>query len=163
MSKMNQKECVFGAVAAYLEENNRLYELDSKQPIQLSKTDKSTIVSMVCAARSEMELSSEADQKYDTPQKFKTYANGLVNNWLRKDTRLNGGERYVTKNPGSRAGQGDDTIKALRALKSTLTNTDEVAQVQAAIDTRAAEIKTVKPSAPINIAALPEQFRHLVK
>src|ERR1044072_6188433 len=41
---------------------------------------------------------------------------GLINNWLRKDTRLNGGDEYVTKRPGSRAGAGDEQLKAMKAL-----------------------------------------------
>lgn len=164
MSKMSQKECVFAAVTAFLEENDRMHELDSAQGLQLSKTDKQTIVGMVCAARSVMELSAEADAKFDTPQKFKTYTIGLVNNWLRKDTRLNGGEKYVTKNPGSRAGTGDQTIKALRALKSTLTDADQIKLVDEEIAKRVKEIEAEKAkSVTINVEALPEAFRHLVK
>ena len=37
---------------------------------------------------------------------LKSYCNGLVSNWFRKDTRLNGGSKYEIQNPGSRAGQG---------------------------------------------------------
>ena len=163
MSKMSQKECVFGAVTAYLEENNRLHEIDSAQGLQLSKTDKQTIVGMVCAARAEMELSAEADEKFDTPQKFKTYVIGLVNNWLRKDTRLNGGEKYVTKNPGSRAGSGDDTVKALRALRRTLTDVSQIAEVESEIATRVAAVKAAKqPKVEINTNLIPENLRHLV-
>jgi hypothetical protein len=116
MSKMTQKEAVYSAVQAFLQENDREHELDSALPINLSKTDKQTVVSMVCAASDMMELSTEATTKFDTPQKLKTYVIGLVNNWLRKDTRLNGGSKYITKNPGSRAGTGDEQIRALKAL-----------------------------------------------
>lgn len=164
MSKFSQKECVFMAVHAFLEENNRIGELDSMQGPSLSKTDKNTIVGMVCAARNIMDISPEADAKFNTEQKFKTYAIGLVNNWLRKDTRLNGGEKYVTKNPGSRAGIGDPAIKALRNLRSTLTNPEHLAQIDAEIEKRAAEIQAEKAkTVAINIEALPEAFRHLVK
>lgn len=162
MSKISQKECVFAAVHAYLEEHSRLGELDTG--LNLSKSDKSTIVGMVCAARADMELSTEADAKFDTEQKFKTYVIGLVNNWLRKDTRLNGGTKYVTKNPGSRAGQGDDVLKALKTLKATVTSPAELALVDAEIEKRMAEIKAAKaPSISINPDLIPEHLRHLVK
>lgn len=163
MSKLSQKECVYAAVQAFLQEQGREVELDSGHPIELSKSDKQTIVGMIVAARDTMELSAEADKKFDTEQKFKTYTIGLVNNWLRKDTRLNGGSKYQAKNPGSRAGQGDDTIKALKALRSTLTEKSEIEQVEAAIAARAAEIKASKAAVTINVDALPEAFRHLVK
>jgi hypothetical protein len=165
MSKISQKECVFAAVTALLEEQGRKHELDSKQPITLSKTDRATVVSMVVAARSEMQLSAEADAKFDTEPKFKDYVVGLVNNWLRKDTRLNGGSKYITKNPGSRAGQGDDIMKSLKALRTTVADKPEqAALVDAEIEKRAAEIQAtkVKPTT-INIDALPEHLRHLVK
>ncbi len=165
MSKISQKECVFAAVTALLEEQGRKHELDSKQPITLSKTDRATVVSMVVAARSEMQLSAEADAKFDTEPKFKDYVVGLVNNWLRKDTRLNGGSKYETKNPGSRAGQGDDIMKSLKALRATVADKPEqAALVDIEITKRAAEIQASKAKpTTINIDALPEHLRHLVK
>jgi len=162
MSKFSQKECIYNAVQAFLADNGREHELDNAQPISLSKSDKQTVVGMVCAASDVMELSSEATIKYNSPQKFKVYVIGLVNNWIRKDTRLNGGEKYQTKNPGSRAGSGDEQIKALKALKSTLTSLEDIEAIDKAIETRTAEIKPIKTVA-INVDALPEAFRHLAK
>jgi hypothetical protein len=162
MSKFSQKECVYNAVQAFLADSGREHELDNAQPISLSKSDKQTVVGMVCAASDVMELSSEATIKYNSPQKFKVYVIGLVNNWIRKDTRLNGGEKYQTKNPGSRAGSGDEQIKALKALKSTLTSLEDIEAIDKAIETRTAEIKPIKTVA-INVDALPEAFRHLAK
>lgn len=162
MSKMSQKECVFAAVTAFLEENDRLHEIDGG--LNLSKSDRQTVVGMVCAARDAMELSVEADAKFDTEQKFKTYVIGLVNNWLRKDKRLNGGVKYETKNPGSRAGVGDAALKAMKLLRSTLTDAEEIAEVEAAIEARISEIKASKVKVvEINVNAIPEHLRHLVK
>ena len=83
-----------------------------------------------------------------------TYISGLMSNWLRKDTRLNGGVKYVAKNPGSRQGSGDEQLKALRALMSSLTDEADKAEVQAHIDARVAEL--ARESAPkIDFSKLP--------
>src|SRR5665213_1962213 len=64
-------------------------------------------------------LKPESRIKYATLESLrKDYVPGMVSNWIRKDLRLNGGEKYETKNPGSRAGQGDDQLKNLKALKA---------------------------------------------
>ena len=57
------------------------------------------------------------NQKYSTIEKMRSYASGLVNNWFRKDIRLNGGMKYEVKNPGSRQGAGDQQLKALKTLR----------------------------------------------
>lgn len=164
MSKMSQKDCVYAAVQAYLADSNREHELDSGEAIKLSKSDKATVVGMVVNARAEMIIAPEADAKYDSVQKFRTYVLGLVDNWLRKDKRLNGGIKYEAKNPGSRAGSGDTQLKALRALRSTVTDTDTLAVIDSEIQTRISEIKATKVKhVEVNVEALPEHLRHLVK
>lgn len=76
---------------------------------------------------------------------LKRYCSSLTNNWLRKDPRLNGGNKYETKNPGSRAGVGDEGIKAMRALKQKYAGDPEKqAQIQQHIDKRLAELKQPK-------------------
>lgn len=94
-----------------------------------------------------------------TDEQLMKYIPGLVNNWLRKDKRLNGGAKYEARKPGSRAGSGDESIKAMRQLLAVTTDPEAKAQIQAAIDQRAA---TLKPNPTINAAALPESLRHLV-
>lgn len=92
-------------------------------------------------------------------EQLKKYVPGLVNNWMRKDKRLNGGEQYKTKNPGSRTGSGDESLKAMRTLLSVTTDQEVINQIQAAIDQR---IEELKPKAAIDLSALPEALRHLV-
>jgi hypothetical protein len=93
------------------------------------------------------------EKQYDEAG-LKSYVNGLVNNWLRKDKRLNGGTAYVAKNPGSRQGSTDPQIKAMRALLSTLTDESERAEVQRFIDARLQEIKP-KQEVAVDFSALP--------
>lgn len=87
------------------------------------------------------------------------YIPGLVNNWVRKDPRLNGGMKYVTKNPGSRQGAGDESVKAMRALLTTVTDPQKREAIQSAIDARLEELK---PRVNINIDALPAHLRQYV-
>lgn len=88
------------------------------------------------------------------------YIPGLVNNWVRKDKRLNGNTTYTAKNPGSRQGSGDEMVKNMRALLSTLSDPEQKAQVQAAIDDR---LKSLKPKLTVDVSKIPESLRHLVK
>lgn len=92
--------------------------------------------------------------------KLLKYIPGLVNNWVRKDPRLNGGSKYQTKRPGSRTGSGDEGIKAMRTLLTLQKDPTVREQIQAAIDARLEELK---PKAEIKVDALPESLRHLVK
>jgi hypothetical protein len=90
---------------------------------------------------------------------LKKYIPGLVNNWLRKDKRLNGGVKYETKNPGSRSGSGDESVKAMRTLLAMTSDPAAKQAIQVEIDKRVAELK---PKLEINIDALPEALRALV-
>lgn len=74
---------------------------------------------------------------------LKQYTSGLISNWLRKDSRLNGGVKYEAKNPGSRTGSTDPQVKAMRILLSTKSDAAECAEIQSYIDKRLAEIKPV--------------------
>ena len=97
----------------------------------------------------------QLDREFDDTE-LKSYVSGLLSNWLRKDKRLNGNVSYVAKNPGSKAGSADPTIKALRALMSTLTSAKDKAEIQEAIDARIAEIK---PKVQVDLSALPEHIK----
>ena len=97
--------------------------------------------------------------KNPTDEQLLKYIPGLVNNHVRKDKRLNGGVKYEAKNPGSRSGSGDASVKAMRQLLAATTSSEAKAQIQAAIDNRLAELK---PKVEIDADALPESLRHLV-
>ena len=133
----------------------------------LTKEEKAFVITMVTNGiiSGGVDFSAEAKAKYDTEAKIKGYVGGMVSNHLRKDKRLNGNVKYEAANPGSRAGQGDEQLKALKALRSTLTDASDLASIDEAITTRLAEVSVKKAAAAatINIDALPEEFRHLVK
>ena len=98
---------------------------------------------------------------------LKKYIAGLVSNWVKKDKRLNGDVQYKILNPGSRAGQGDETVKALRSLVKQLTvsgNEEGLAEAKQALFARQNELVAAKAvkSTPINVDAIPEALRYLV-
>jgi hypothetical protein len=66
----------------------------------------------------------------------------------------------VAKNPGSRVGSSDPTLKALRALRSTLTVESEIAEVDSHITARIAEIKPAKTKSTVAVdfSALPAEL-----
>ena len=102
------------------------------------------------------------DGEVPADSELKAYVSGLQSNWLRKDPRLNGGTKYVAKNPGARAGSTDPQVKAMRLLLSTKTDPAERTEIQNFIDKRLAEIKPAK-SVEIDVSALPAELQHLVK
>lgn len=148
---MNQKTAVYAAVVAHCEITNNKAEVGD---------NKSLIINALIEGfeANAIELSEKARTKYIGDRKaLKSYVGGLLNNWLRKDTRLNGGDKYVTKKPGSRAGASDEVIKNLKALAATLEG-DQLEAVNEAIEKRKAEIKTTK-TVEIDYDLIPQSLR----
>jgi hypothetical protein len=100
------------------------------------------------------------DKSFETDSDLRTYCSGLTSNWLRKDTRMNGGIAYVAKNPGSRVGSTDERLKALRTLFNAQSSPTARAEIQSHIDARVAEIKaSKKPVKEVNFDALPAELQ----
>ena len=152
---MSQGEAVFQAVSAVFNlENGPVPETTQWTRAQKDQVHDSLLA--MYKAGMWMKSSGGTDDV-----QLKKYIPGLVNNWVRKDTRLNGGNKYQPKRPGSRAGSGDEVLKNLRLLLSVTTDPEAKDKVQAAIDARIAE--TAKPKQEVNIEMIPEHLRHLVK
>ncbi len=147
---MNQREGVFKAVIAVLGE-----EPTRGVAVKLEKPQKEQVHALLVNgfAAGEIEYRGAV-----TREELKKYVPGLLNNWLRKDPRLNGNTKYVPKNPGVRQGSGDETMKALKGLLATLKDADQRAEVERAIEARKKELK---PSMVIDVTKLPEHLRHL--
>ena len=113
----------------------------------VTKELRARIISVVTTSimSGEVVMSDEGRAKYDSEKKMSTYVNGLVSNWFHKDLRLNGNAKHQIKNPGSRAGAGDEQLKALKALRSAKSD-DQVAltQIDNAIAERKAELNQKK-------------------
>jgi hypothetical protein len=149
---MIQKDAVYNAVVKVKGSD----QFDG--PVELSREERSKVTQLVY---SEFENGNVGFAGGDKPDErtMRTYVSGLISNWLRKDGRLNGGTQYVPKRPGSRAGTGDESLKAMKMLLSTTTDRNERAEIQRAIDQRLAELK---PKRDINYDALPESLRKFI-
>ena len=162
---MNQKSAVYEATMSVL----AACELDFTDGQDVSrvvtKDMRKDVVSIVTAGilSKDVEFSDEARAKYSDEAKVRTYVNGLVNNWHRKDVRFNGGEKYVAKNPGSRAGSGDTVLKNLKALRSTRTDEAELAAIDEAIAKRTAEVGEEKAKkVTVDLDKIPAELRELL-
>ena len=155
MSKQTQKDAVYNAVVNALTEAGIKVE-GNVQPL-MTRELRAQVNSILFEGFKSENISVE--KAYGTDAELKAYISGLQSNWLRKDKRLNGGMQYVAKNPGSRAGSGDAQLKNLRALRSTLTSTEDIAEVDAHIATRVAALQTTKVKAKsIDFTVLPSEL-----
>lgn len=156
---LNQKTAVFNAVCSVLEQES----FDTA--VTPTKEERAAIIAIVTEgfANSEVDMSDRARAKYDTEAKLKTYTNGLVSNWLRKDKRLNGNVQHTIKNPGSRAGSGDAVIRELKKLRSTFTEQDQIDAVNNEIEKRMAVIKAEKAkNVEIDMDLIPDDLKGLL-
>jgi hypothetical protein len=154
-----QNDAVFAAVCLVL--NAQSFD----QAVTLDSDQRKQVVEIVAKGifNKEVDFSDEARAKHDTWEKIRSYTVGMVSNHLRKDKRLNGGEKYEIKNPGSRASQGDAVLKNMKALRTSLTDPDQIAAVDDAIAKREAELKAEKAkTVTIDIDKIPEELRHLI-
>lgn len=147
---VKQKDAVFNAVCTVKGAS------EFTSAVELSKEERASVQSSLIAGFQAGNITYQGDATDST--KLSSYVSGLVSNWLRKDKRLNGNVAYVAKNPGTRTGAGDESLKAMRTLLSATADEDARAEIQAEIDKRVSELK---PKKVINVAALPESLRHL--
>ena len=169
MSQVNQRQGVYVTTMNVLADSGKSFDDGQAGGVKAVITDseQKTVIGLVTQGllSGEIEMSTEARAKYSEEKTMKSYASGLVNNWFRKDPRLNGDTKYVAKNPGSRQGSGDAQLKALKAFRATLTTTEDQAAVDQAIEARKAELSVAKTPAITEeqIALLPESLRALLK
>ena len=126
MSKVSQKSAVISVILATLSDRGVSYELGSETAVSTILTDsdktniRNTLFSMF--RKNELEVSDEASKKYVDDSELKSYISGLVNNWFRKSTDLNGASKYRAKNPGSRQCSGDEQVREMKKLLSQTTD-----------------------------------------
>jgi len=146
---MSQGEAVYQAVIAVIGEVKGKVELTTEQ-----KKEVHELVFM------DFNTNQTAHKSNPNEEQLRKYIPGLVNNWVRKDKRLNGGTKYAAKNPGSRAGSGDDALKAMKQLLAVTTDEGAREEIQEAITIR---MKALKPKPVVNIEALPPTLRRFVQ
>lgn len=140
--KNTQRNAVFAAIC------NIRKTSEFADKVVLTKDERGLVHQMVCEGfrqgTIEFENTPANAEKLASDSKLSAYVSGLISNWLRKDTRLNGGEKYEIQNPGSRAGQSDEQMKTLRALKKQFAGTDKEVVIDRQIEVRKSELASAK-------------------
>lgn len=157
MSAQSQKEAVFSAVSSVLGEAGIQVNEGDNFATHLTKELRAQVTNILVEGFNGGSIA--LDKTFEDEAGLRTYCSGLTSNWLRKDTRMNGGTKYVAKNPGSRVGSGDASLKAMRALLQTKTDPADRAEIQDFIDARVAEVQASrKPVKSIDFTALPAEL-----
>jgi hypothetical protein len=157
---MNQREAVYKATMGVLTDASIKFEDGGKIESVMTDTLRAKVTAIVCAGfkKGEVEFKDTISnkEKLTTDSKLSSYVSGLISNWYRKDKRFNGGVSYEPTNPGSRAGQGDPQLKALRQLHKQFNgvDADKAKQIQSHIDARLAIVAAEK-AAPIDLSSIP--------
>lgn len=168
MSLQKQNDAVFAATVSVLAERDFAFEDGMNAKEFVTKDDKAAIIAIVTQGimNKSVAFSDEARAKHTTEAQVKSYVGGMVDNHFRKDKRLNGDTKYVTKNPGSRVGSQDEIVKNLRALKTTTSDASALAEIDGEIATRISELKALKPKSTkkvtINPDLIPESLQYLL-
>lgn len=149
----SQKQAVYEVVTT-------MFEVEPGVPVHMDKSQKDEVIAVLMSGFTSKQIQYAGS--LPDGKELRNYCSGLLNNWLRKDTRLNGGTAYVAKNPGSRTGSTDPQIKAMKALLATRTDAAERAEIQSFIDARIAQIKPAK-SVTVNADDLPAELRAKLK
>jgi hypothetical protein len=167
MEQTNQREATYNAVKSTFESNGVAFEdfMDTKGFLTPEmKKEIKTLLFEGFRSGSISYTEKFANTKLNSDKELNKYCGGLVSNWTKKDKRLNGNIKYEIQNPGSRAGHGDDQVKAMRNLKKTTNDPTVLAEIDKALEERIAEVKASKvKNVVIDVQALPEHLRHLVK
>jgi hypothetical protein len=153
MSKITQKDAVFNAISSVLAEAGVSVPEGQSYSEHMTRERRAQVTNILVEGFNTNTV--ELDKTFSEAD-LRAYASGLQSNWLRKDSRLNGGTKYVAKNPGSRVGAGDAQLKALRALLSSKTDADERSEIQSFIDARVTEIgASKKKTVTVDFSVLP--------
>jgi hypothetical protein len=160
----NQRQATVETIVnVYYDHTGNDYELNGEVIMndvftsEMKKETHSTLFQMFKGGH--IQYRPEFQAKVDDDAKLTSYISGLVNNWLRKAKELNNGQAYVAKNPGIRAGSGDNIVRELKKLLVKVKGTPNEAKVQAAIDKRLEEIK---PVVEIDTSLIPAELQGLL-
>ena len=164
---VSQREATFNAVVAVISNNNVTFNNGQDVKNILTSTMKKAVKNILIQQFKAGAIDCTDDfkkTKLNSDTELSKYCSGLISNWIKKDPRLNGNNKYQVVNKGIRAGQGDLQVKELRKLLKVTAGTDAQDQVSQALNARLDELKAAKtPSISIDVTALPEHLRHLVK
>lgn len=163
---MKQRDAVYNAITSVFADAGVHFEDGMNVEGLLTKELRSKVHAIVSegftSGSIDFEKTPANEEKLANVSKLNAYVSGLISNWVRKDTRFNGGEAYRVKNPGSRMGSSDEQLKTLRALAKQYSGTEKEAIIKAQIDKRTAELRAAKAKTPSftadQLASLPSEL-----
>jgi hypothetical protein len=164
---VSQREATFNAITIVISNNNVNFNhgqnVKSVLTSSMKKAVKDALIQQFKAGK--VDCTEEFRRtKLSSDSELSKYCSGLISNWIKKDPRLNGNNQYQAVNKGTRIGQSDLQVKELRKLLKITVGTDAQDQVSQALSARLDELKAAKaPQISIDVTALPEHLRHLVK
>jgi hypothetical protein len=163
----NQREATFNAIITVLSNNNVTFQSGSDVKSVITSEHKKKVKDLLIDGFKNGNIDYTDDfakTKLTSTSELSKYCSGLISNWIKKDSRLNGNTKYQVLNKGSRVGQGDSQVKELRKLLKATTGTEAENEVTEALNARLAAVRAdKKPSTSIDVDSLPENLRHLVK
>jgi hypothetical protein len=165
--KVSQREAVYSAITSTFTENQVDFEDGQNVSEVLTDDMRASVHQILCEGFKRGDVAFEDTpsnrEKLASDSKLNSYVSGLISNWVRKDTRFNGNTKYVAKNPGSRAGQGDSKLKTLRALKKQFVGTPKESAIDSHITKRVEEIQAERAKSTEltaeQIAMIPSDLR----
>lgn len=143
---MSQRNAVFAAFVSVFRDSGVDFEAGMDANKLVTEQVRGAVHAIICEGfrKGTIELADTPSnrEKLANEAEMNKYVSGLLSNWLRKDPNLNGGGKYVPKNPGSRTGQSDKTIQTLKAYAKA--HPDQASKVSTLIEKRKAEIAASK-------------------
>jgi len=165
MEQANQKEATYNAITSAISSNGlRFEDGDDVKSIVIDAVKKEAKAILFDGFRSGYIGHSEkfANTTLENDTALGKYCANLIGNWVRKDKRLNGNVQHVIKNPGIRAGQGDEKVTALRNLKKVVKDPKALAEIEVELQARLEVVKASKVKAvKIDRELLPESLQYL--
>ena len=160
---VNQKTAVYVAITTVLANAGIEFTDGMNVAPFMSKELRAIVNAMLFQGFREGEI--ELDREYSDSD-LKAYVSGLQSNWIRKDKRFNGNTTYVAKNPGSRAGSGDQSIANAKRLLAQLqlegsgSTPEDRDMVETFIREKTLELAAAKTkAATVDFSALPPHLR----
>lgn len=162
--KATQRAAVYAATIGVMQDAGIEFEEGMDVSTVVSDQMRKSITTILCqgfkSGKIEFADTPSNKEKLHSDAKLNTYVSGLVSNWFRKDTRLNGGEKYQAKNPGSRAGSTDPQLKALKQLAVQFQGQPQEAKIKAQIETRLQAVAAEKAKkVTVDISVLSPELR----
>jgi len=168
---LNQREATFQAITTVLSNSGVSFTSGEDVKGVLTSEHKKKVRDILVTGLKDGSITSTQEfmSKMSTDADLSKYTSGLISNWIKKDSRLNGNKKHQSSGGSSnsnRVGNGDSQVKELKKLLKATAGTDSEQEVAEALNARINELKVNKTSSvkkSINVESIPENLQHLVK